>query len=454
MGRTFVTIAQSTLGNHEGFVGQGGRPDLVSDRRELILTRDLIVTELRSRNQDVFTPPEGLDTSQVIQWINASACPGDLALQIQFGMAITTTHQGGASAFYITYNDERKSQADLILLALLKRLPQLANRGVRPDISTDVNSHPFCRQVCIPAIVLEIGNLTNPEDRFLIQNRRRDLALGIVEGVLAWQRSLQPSSGTVDDAQRLKAVRISVNGQFYSEQGVLYSGNAYVPVDLVDQFGLQTSDLTTVRRISYCGVVYLRGVDLRSHNLAVSWNSADQILQIRSVLRVRLEEIGKIMGQGYASEVQLMMFIKANNEAAFTQFQDLPRLYREEGAIEGVNYDVAFCQMCVETNFLRFGFHLQPNQNNFANLGIIGGSAEIATFPSARVGIRAQIQHLKAYACREPLVQEVVDPRFSFVARGVAPTIHELGGRWTADLSYGDRILALLRRLYESAGLL
>jgi hypothetical protein len=52
------------------------------------------------------------------------------------------------------------------------------------------------------------------------------------------------------------------------------------------------------------------------------------------------------------------------------------------------------------------------------------------------------------------LVQAQVSPRFQLVIRGVAPLVGQLSGRWSADLQYGDRILAVLRRLYESAGLL
>ena len=160
------------------------------------------------------------------------------------------------------------------------------------------------------------------------------------------------------------------------------------------------------------------------------------------------------MSNGNTSEVQLMMFLKSNNENALTQFPDLPKLYREESSIEGVNYDIAFCQMCVETGFLRFGGDLKPSQNNFAGLGTVGGAATGASFPSARIGVRAHIQHLKAYASTEPLVLEVVDPRFRFVTRGIAPLVDQLSGRWTADLQYGVKITATLRRLYETAGLL
>ncbi|MDB9380019.1 cell wall hydrolase, partial [Nodularia sphaerocarpa CS-585A2] len=98
--------------------------------------------------------------------------------------------------------------------------------------------------------------------------------------------------------------------------------------------------------------------------------------------------------------------------------------------------------------------NIRPEQNNFSGLGSIGGGAEAASFSSARIGVRAHIQHLKAYASLEPLVNEVVDPRFRFITRGVASSIYQLSGRWSADLDYGTKILAMMKRLYESARLL
>jgi hypothetical protein len=68
--------------------------------------------------------------------------------------------------------------------------------------------------------------------------------------------------------------------------------------------------------------------------------------------------------------------------------------------------------------------------------------------------VRAHIQHLKAYASTDPVIQDIVDPRFRFITRGVAPLLALLGGRWSAELNYGDRILALVRRLYEASQIL
>ncbi len=167
--------------------------------------------------------------------------------------------------------------------------------------------------------------------------------------------------------------------------------------------------------------------------------------------RVLAGRIDRIMGDGTTSEVQLLRLLRLN-KAPLNLYGDLPAIYREEAAIEGVNYDIAFCQMCLETGFLQFDGDVQPEQNNFGGIGAIGNGARGDSFSNRRIGIRAQIQHLKAYATTKPLVQPLVDPRFSLVKRGTAPLVGQLAGRWAEDNNYDKKIMASLRRLYELSG--
>jgi hypothetical protein len=177
---------------------------------------------------------------------------------------------------------------------------------------------------------------------------------------------------------------------------------------------------------------------------------------LKTIFKVFTGQIDQIMGVGNASEVQMLMFLKNNNEAVLTSYSDLPHMYREEAEIEGVNHDIAFCQMCIETGFLRFVKGIEPEKNNFASLGAAASSntkGAGATFADQRTGVRAHIQQLKAYASNAPLFQPLVAPRFNLVARGIAPVLHQLTGRWAIDPLYDRKILALIRRLYESAGI-
>ncbi|GAA6622001.1 N-acetylmuramoyl-L-alanine amidase [Scytonema sp. NUACC26] len=451
MGRIFLSAA------HGGKKASG--IDLVStagstnEAKEMILLRDLIVSELRARNFEVFTVPDDLSAQQTIVWIDSRAHQKDVALEIHCDAASNPSVRG-ASVFYITNNEDRKSHAELLLVGLLRRVPQLSNRGVKSDAMSSMGSLTFCRQISIPSLLMEVGFLSSPDDRTLLQTRRRDFAVGIAEGLVSWSREVDPGTDTGQEQAAYQAIHININGQNYLEQGILINGNAYIPVDLVDRLQIDLSKAPNVRRVTYHRVVYVKAVELREHSIAISWEASSRTLSLRSILQICPSQIDRIMSHGNASEVQLQIFLRNNNDNAIMQFPDLSKLYREEAMMEGVNYDIAFCQMCLETEFLQFGGDIKPEQNNFAGLGTIGGGAEAASFESARIGVRAHIQHLKAYASLEPLVQEVVDPRFQFVTRGVASTIDQLSGRWSADLEYGNKIIAMLKRLYESAGLL
>jgi hypothetical protein len=88
--------------------------------------------------------------------------------------------------------------------------------------------------------------------------------------------------------------------------------------------------------------------------------------------------------------------------------------------------------------------------NNFAGLGSIGPGQPGERFPSPRIGVRAQIQHLKAYATEERPKQALVDPRYRYVRYGSAPTIDALAGTWAADRGYSGKIKNVLERLYNS----
>ncbi|MFN6515866.1 MAG: N-acetylmuramoyl-L-alanine amidase [Nostoc sp. CreGUA01] len=449
MGRIFISAAHG--GKEAGGIDPGAIAGGTTEAKEMILLRDLIVTELRARNFEILAVPDDLSAAQTIAWINSRGRRGDVALEIECDAASSPAVRG-ASVFYIANNTERKTNAEQLLVGLLRRVPQLPNRGVKPDTNSGLGSLAFCRQTTLPALLMQVGFLSSPEDRALLQSRRRDFALGIADGLASWSRTIDPTGTPTEPTY--PAINININGQNYAEQGVLVNGNAYIPIDLVDRLRIDLSKAANVNRITYRRVVYVKAIELRDFNIAVGWDAATRTVSLRSNLIVCTGQLDRVMSNGNTSEIQLQLFLRNNNENALTKFPDISKLYREEAGIEGVNYDIAFCQMCVETGFLRFGGDIRPEQNNFAGLGAIGGGSEAASFPSARIGVRAHVQHLKAYASLEPLVQEVVDPRFRFVTRGIAPLINQLSGRWSADLDYGTRITAMVKRLYESAGLL
>ena len=69
----------------------------------------------------------------------------------------------------------------------------------------------------------------------------------------------------------------------------------------------------------------------------------------------------------------------------------------EEADAEGVRGEVVFEQAMLETGWLQFGGDASAGQFNFSGLGTTGGGVAGNSFPDVRTGIRAQVQHLKAY---------------------------------------------------------
>jgi hypothetical protein len=157
-----------------------------------------------------------------------------------------------------------------------------------------------------------------------------------------------------------------------------------------------------------------------------------------------------IMSKGTIPAVDLSLFLLQNNtQIAPGNVRMLAQYYIEEAAYEGVNHDIAFAQMCLETGFLKYGGLVKPEWNNFCGLGSIGPEQPGLVFPDSRTGVRAHIQHLKAYATNEPLKKDLVDPRYRYVRAGSSPTVEGLSGTWAADKSYSQKINAILQRLYE-----
>ncbi len=126
----------------------------------------------------------------------------------------------------------------------------------------------------------------------------------------------------------------------------------------------------------------------------------------------------------------------------------------EEARGEGVRGEVVFVQSMLETGWLQYGGDSSAEQFNFSGLGTTGNGVPGNFFPDVRTGLRAQVQHLKAYACQENLNQECVDERFGYVVRESAPYVEWLGMQenpygtgWAAGEGYGYKLRDLLEEL-------
>ena len=127
---------------------------------------------------------------------------------------------------------------------------------------------------------------------------------------------------------------------------------------------------------------------------------------------------------------------------------DFCKILYEEAQSEGVSPEVLYGQVMKEAGYLKFGNLVQPNQCNFGGLGATGPGNPGYTFGSVREGLRAQVQHLKAYGSTEPLINPCIDARFKYVSRGCAPRTVDLNGKWAVPgVGYGESIDAIAKEV-------
>ena len=440
MGRIFISA-----GHHHGDTGAIALG--TTEAEEMILTRDLLVREFKSRGIEFASVPDHLTLRQTISWINTHSLPGDVALEIHGNMFNGSVR--GAEIFYIYGNGQRRKDGELVLNALLSEVPGLPNRGAKADSRSQHRSGlGFCRQIRIASLLLELCFIDNRPDLDLLQKQRDKFARGLAKGLIAW--SGQRGKETTPQISRYPVINIRIEGNDYPEKGILVNGNSFIPTNFAEVLGLDVAPDLDVRQIDHGGIVYFKAVDVQKYNVAVSWDNPSRSVVLNMIPRTPLEDADQIMGLGNAFESQLNDFLSNRNSQALEDFPGITKIYMEEADKEGVNYDVAFAQMCLATNYLQFGGWIKPEQNNFCGLGDANGSPNGASFVDIRTGVKAHIEHLKAYGSTDMIKHlPIVDPRFDYVPRGVAPSVYDLSRRWSSDANYGEKIMTILQRLYE-----
>lgn len=172
-----------------------------------------------------------------------------------------------------------------------------------------------------------------------------------------------------------------------------------------------------------------------------------------------------IMGESSVTVQDMVNYFQASGETypaeelsagGADSIETFCQMYYDEATAEGVRPEVAFAQTMKETGFLQYGGDASIEQFNFAGLGTTGGGVPGNSYPDVRTGIRAQIQHLKAYATADALNQECVDDRYEYVKKGAAPYVEWLGQQenpegvgWATGDNYGYDIVGMIEDMKE-----
>jgi hypothetical protein len=168
-----------------------------------------------------------------------------------------------------------------------------------------------------------------------------------------------------------------------------------------------------------------------------------------------------VLGSSLLTPEQIVAWYTSTGVSAASPvpIPELASRFIDEGAAQGVRGDLAFAQSMLETGYLRFGGIVKPSDLNFSGLGACDSCPRGLAFPSAELGVRAQIQHLYAYAApgADPavLARPLADVRFTAVRPyGKAPLWEQMGnGNWATSTTYAEKVLGVWHAMLAFAGI-
>jgi N-acetylmuramoyl-L-alanine amidase len=312
------------------------------------------------------------------------------------------------------------------------------------DRKIKVSNFQMLRNTNMPAALLETAFLDNQGDNAKLAdpNVRQQIAVIIAKSVCSYF------------------------GATYSEQ----SQQPTPPPTLAVMFRiiLDSRQVSAVSSLDYAKNEVIKAVDSglvtkgvvqRTDGVDVFTYTAKPIIQPTPT---PLPPKHPVMGKSEITVEQAETYLhKINPNAPF-----YAQIYKEEAEIEGVRWDISFAQALKESNYFRFGGTALLEWNNFSGIGVTGakyiqseatetqfvdGVVQIkdvngkdvgVKFASPRLGIKCQIQHLKAYSSIDTLVGSCIDPRFKYIQRGKVLYIEDYGsGVWASDTdNYGKKI--------------
>ncbi len=174
--------------------------------------------------------------------------------------------------------------------------------------------------------------------------------------------------------------------------------------------------------------------------------------------------IDKTINRTNADCVKAIKKIISNNSSFDV---DIAKTFFTLAPIYGIDPLMAISQAILETGWFKYaGSAVTPEHHNYCGLGVTETGKPGNVFGTVDEGVSAQYQHLFAYGCKDALPPEekLVDVRFKYVTRGIAPYWQQLAGRWAvpgydnktyatpeaamnAGNTYGQKIRAIYNQL-------
>ena len=157
-----------------------------------------------------------------------------------------------------------------------------------------------------------------------------------------------------------------------------------------------------------------------------------------------------IEGRGSLDKNVIVDYISLNNSAVPRRdVENLIEAYIREARLENINYDIAVAQMCYATNYLKS--RQLVDTHNYGDFDAINGIPVM--YAGVDEGVRAHIQHLKAYTSRVKPQGNIVDQRYYILGDilGTVKTLDALFRIWAPGdhQNYGNGINSILDDLYR-----
>jgi len=170
-------------------------------------------------------------------------------------------------------------------------------------------------------------------------------------------------------------------------------------------------------------------------------------------------------GISTATKEQMLNMFKKHNTGKIDKATRIVDMYINWGNKFNIRADIAWAQMCHETNFLKYDGIVPESANNFCGLGATGAPGVYNTFATEELGIIAHYAHLAWYIYPDHVqikdsngnlyCSDKYDPRhFNW---GASPphnyngdhTLNCLNGRWAPSPDYTYKIILFTNEIYN-----
>jgi len=159
--------------------------------------------------------------------------------------------------------------------------------------------------------------------------------------------------------------------------------------------------------------------------------TSKKVYELQYPVKHKICEYTTLTDIGYQKEFTQCCEIILKNNPSFDI--EIVKAFFKLAPIYGIDATRAISQSILETGWFKYnGSAVKPEHHNYCGLGVTTTGKPGSIFDTIENGVRAQLQHLFAYGSKESLPngEKLVDERFKYVTRGIAPTWEELAGRW------------------------